>query len=64
MTLDWGMVQVVEHLPSKHKALRSNSSTAKKKQKNKTHPNSIAVFFFLSLSFFLSRKFAFVVGCF
>jgi hypothetical protein len=30
-----GMVQVVEHLPSKHEILTSNSSTAKKQNKTK-----------------------------
>jgi hypothetical protein len=29
-----GMVQVVEHLPTKHKALNSNPSSTKKKNKN------------------------------
>jgi hypothetical protein len=28
-----GMAQVVEHLPSKHKALSSNTSSAKKRKK-------------------------------
>jgi hypothetical protein len=28
-----GMAYIVEHLPSKHKALSSNSSTAKEKKK-------------------------------
>jgi hypothetical protein len=30
---DRGMAQVVEHLPSKHKALSSNTSSAKKRKK-------------------------------
>jgi hypothetical protein len=30
-----GMTQVVEYLPSKHKALNSNPSTNKKKKRNK-----------------------------
>jgi hypothetical protein len=29
------VAQVVEHLPSKHKALNSNSTTSKKKKKRK-----------------------------
>jgi hypothetical protein len=29
---DWGVTQVIEHLPSKHKALNSNHSIAKKKK--------------------------------
>jgi hypothetical protein len=29
----WGVAQAAEHLPSKHEALSSNSSIAKKKKK-------------------------------
>jgi hypothetical protein len=44
------MAQVVEHLPSKHKALSSNTSTTKKKKKKKcmTYKN-IYVYMFIYL---------------
>jgi hypothetical protein len=32
-----GVPQAIQHLPSKHKALSSKSSTAKKKKKGKNH---------------------------
>jgi hypothetical protein len=34
-----GVTQVVEHLPSKHEALSSNSSTAKKQQEEQQQKN-------------------------
>jgi hypothetical protein len=34
-----GVTQVVEHLPSKHEALSSNSSTAKKQQEERQQKN-------------------------
>jgi uncharacterized protein YycO len=42
--LDWAMAQVVESLPSQHKALSSNPSTTKK--------NSVIFFFQFSLEFY------------
>jgi hypothetical protein len=47
----WSMSQVVEHLPSKHKALSSNTSTVKKKKVNYKYQS-----FFFSLLFHSSKK--------
>jgi hypothetical protein len=46
------MVQVVEHLPSKHKALRSNASTTQNKQKNNCQIKINASAFLLKIMIF------------
>jgi hypothetical protein len=41
-----GMIQVIEHVPSKHKALNSNPSTTNKKERKRKTCN-VRIFCFL-----------------